>query len=105
MPRKDDSAPTGIESAEAAIRRELATLPSDLGQSGIAAAALVLARGLDEPGSLTSKAMAAKALDDLMSRLHALAPPKEKHDAIDEIGARRAERQARVANSAPQVRS
>jgi len=65
----------------------------------LAAAAIALARDLDDPGnSATSHAMCSKALLDVMNRLRELAPPKQRDDGIDKIAAkhgRRRERQLR----------
>lgn len=82
-----------------AVKRDLAALgDARLAESGLAQVALTLAAGLDSNSSLTSKAMAAKTLAETLSQLRALAPEKKENDGVDELNAKRKERQARAAS-------
>jgi hypothetical protein len=81
-------------SVVAAVARDLAKLPDDLGESTLAAAALALAEELDRSNSATSKSMCAKELRETMAVLRALAPSKKEQDAIDDLTARRTARRA-----------
>jgi len=64
-------------------------------KSGLAAAALALAREIDDPeNSATSKSMCAKALQDILSQLRALAPQKRERDRLDELAEKRTRRRA-----------
>lgn len=98
-PAGDDGRATG--EVEAAVRRDLdglAVRDQGLAQSGLAASALALARGIDDPrSSLTSKSMAARALREALDRLLELAPPEETSDRIDELGGRAARKLGRTA--------
>ena len=69
--------------------RYLARLPEELADFPIAAAALQLAEGLDNPRtSLAQKAIATKALQEVMRELRELAPPPDTKDQVDELSAR-----------------
>jgi hypothetical protein len=82
-----------IGPSERATRDELAAMPTDVGGLAIAAAALELARGLDDTNnSLTSKSAAAKAHMEIMGQLRALAPKKRRGDGIDNLKDKRAQR-------------
>ena len=71
----------------------LAAIDAPLASSGLAAAALALARDIDDPSnSATSKSMCAKALLDITDRLWELAPAGADGDALDELARRRAAR-------------
>lgn len=98
-PRKRGTAARAIGDVEAAVKRDIAAiakLDKSLAQSGIAAAALALARELDVPkNSATSKSMCARALAEQLDRLRALAPPATEADGIDDLlTARRKRRRA-----------
>lgn len=85
----------------AAVRRDLDALAErepDLGECGLAQMALTLARGLDnDRNSLTSKAMASKALSDTLAELRELAPDEIKKDGVDGIkGTRKKRRQGKA---------
>jgi hypothetical protein len=90
---------------EDATERDLARLPAELAESSLGASALALARELDSGSSATSKSMCAKAHMDIMERLRELAPAEETSDAVDEIRAQRAKREARISEPADQVGS
>jgi hypothetical protein len=90
---------------EDATKRDLARLPVELAESSLGASALALARELDSGSSATSKSMCAKAHMDIMERLRELAPAEETSDAVDEIRAQRAKREARISDSADQAGS
>lgn len=74
---------------EKAVRRDLdglAERDSELAASGLAASAIALARGIDHPrNSLTSKAMAQRALRETMDRLLELAPVPDAPDRLDAL--------------------
>lgn len=79
---------------EEAVTRDLFEL-GDLGTSALAATALVLARELDNPGnSATSKSMCARALNETLDKLRALAPSRDEEDRLDELSSRRSSRLA-----------
>lgn len=83
---------------EEAVQFDLDKLgDADLQRGGLAQTALTLARGLDSDSSLTSKAMASKALVETMNRLWDLAPPKKETDEVDEFTSRRNERRSKAA--------
>lgn len=85
----------GASSAEKATRDELATMPADIRGLAIAATAIELARGLDDPeNSLTSKSAAAKAHMEIMGQLRSLAPQKRRGDSIDGLKDKRAKRRS-----------
>lgn len=86
---------------EEAVQRDLDRLGDEaLKTGGLAHAALTLARGLDSDSSLTSKGQAAKALQDILNELRALAPEETKEDGVDELQAKRKARkgEARAAS-------
>lgn len=92
--------PANVVSAVEADLRELGKRDPKLARSAQAAAALALARELDDENSATSKSMCAKALNETMDRLRELAPPERKKDGIDELSARRTKRLERSAAAA-----
>jgi dissimilatory sulfite reductase (desulfoviridin) alpha/beta subunit len=77
-----------------AVKRDLAKLPEEIRESGLAASALALAKELDGMNSATSKAMCSKALIDTWAAIRELAPKEEKKDGLDELKERRRRRQA-----------
>lgn len=77
----------------AAVGRDLDRLPPNLASSGLAATALHLARTLDAGRGSPSEC--AKALTDVLMKLHELAPPEQEKTKLDELRARRASRAAR----------
>jgi hypothetical protein len=80
---------------EAAVRRDLAELPGELAERALAAAALTLARELDDPEtSASAKSMCAGRLLETMRELRALIPKPRTKDAIDFIADARAARLA-----------
>jgi hypothetical protein len=92
---------------EQAVLKDLEAFPA-LKDGGLAAAALQMARELDDPSnSATSKSMCAKALTELMARIAELAPPVKEADRIDDIAERRRRRlegQPKPADSARPAR-
>lgn len=57
-----------------------------LANGALAASIVALAQGIDNPkNSLTSKAMAQRALREALDRLRELAPPEETSDVIDDL--------------------
>ena len=86
---------------EAAVRSDLEKLAvrnRELATSSLAANALQLAREMDSKNSATSKSMCARALNETMEKLLALAPVEEPPDMLDDLEKRRAARRARVAS-------
>lgn len=77
-----------------AVENDLAVLGDEVAGSGLAAAALELARQLDGENSATSKSMCARSLVELMREIRALAPDAEEVDRIDDLASRRAGRRA-----------
>lgn len=81
---------------ELAVLADLKALPKEFRGSSVAAAALAMAREIDDPGnSATSKSMCAARLIEAMERLSVLVPEKPKESKLDEIGKRREQRLAR----------
>jgi hypothetical protein len=78
------------------VRRDLKDLAKrdpKLAKSAQAAAALSLAKELDNSrNSATSKSMCAKALNETMAELRELAPDEKKDDRLDELAAQRKQR-------------
>lgn len=77
----------------AAVRRDLARLPTDLAESGLAATALHLAGVMDAGRGSPSEC--AKALTDVLMKIRELAPPEQEGTKVDDLRARRAARTAR----------
>lgn len=80
-----------------AVQTELDGLPDQLSKSGLAAAALEIARGLDGPASLAMKSMAAKELRDTLGVLLSQAPPAERNDLVDQLRQQREKKVGRAA--------
>lgn len=106
VPRKRSAPKPSFEemlaalTVEAAVRRDLAKLAQRdqaLATSGLAANALRLAKEMDSDSSATSKSMCARALNETMEKIRALAPQEQTQDELDELAARRDKRRARVA--------
>lgn len=88
----------GVAAAVARDLAEMALRAPGIDESTLAAAALELARQLDDVGnSATSKSMCARSLIETMDKLRELAPPEEESDALDDLAAKRAARLARRA--------
>lgn len=69
-----------------ATERFLNGLPADIAASPLAAAALSLAAGMDDPhNSFTSRALATKEFRELMRELRDLAPTEEVKDELDDL--------------------
>lgn len=87
-------------SVAAAIERDLTDLrkrDSALADSGLAASALELARGMDGDNSLTSKSMAGNQLRETMKLLREMAPKARKKDSIDQLAEQRSKRRSAAA--------
>lgn len=80
-----------------AVQAELDDLPPELAKSGLAAAALEIARGLDGSASLAMKSMAAKELRDTLGVLLSKAPPMERNDLVDQLRQKREKKLGRAA--------
>lgn len=85
--------------AVAAVQRDLATIAETdpaLATSALAAAAMAMAREVDNSGnSATSMSMCANALLNIMNQLRELMPKAAEKDGLDDLSARRAVRIAR----------
>jgi hypothetical protein len=88
-----------------AVQRDIERLGPEVQESGLAAAALALAAGLDDQNSLTSKSMAAKALADVLKELRSLAPPRKETDDLAKLRADRKQRRSGGAAPADSARS
>jgi histidinol-phosphate/aromatic aminotransferase/cobyric acid decarboxylase-like protein len=86
-------------SVEAAVGRELRRIGAPWRDSVLAATALALAVELDADNSATSKSMVAKALNETMAELRALAPQKKGADPVDDLRDRRNARRSRASAS------
>ena len=70
-------------------------MPPLAARSGLAMAALALAREIDAPtNSATSKSMCARSLLDTLDRLRELTPPAQEADGLDDLARRRLARRA-----------
>ena len=58
-----------------AVRSELADLPGAITHPGLVAAAMTMARILDDPKEAAHHAAAARALGDMLARLHEVRSP------------------------------
>jgi hypothetical protein len=87
-----------MSEVEDAVRAEIKAmdgLRSGTSSSGLASAALALARELDADGnSATSKSNCARTLAEIFDRLYASLPEPETNDGLDELNERRAKRRA-----------
>jgi hypothetical protein len=83
-------------SVEAAVERELIRMGGQWRDSVLGATALALAVELDADNSATSKSMVAKALNETMAELRALAPQKKEADPVDDLRVRRNARRTRA---------
>ena len=93
--------PGGEMTVFEATEAEIAGLPANLRDSGLAAGVLAMARELDVSGnSATSKSMCFRALQDGLRELRELAPPAEETDALNDIEAQRVKRLARLPGAA-----
>ena len=81
-------------SVESAVRLDLKGMGKDLEGSGLAAVAVAMAQQIDADNSATSKSMCAKALQDILSQLRALAPARAERDRIDDLADKRNRRRA-----------
>lgn len=80
---------------EGAIRSELARRKLSLATDPLAAAAVALARSIDDPGaSASGRAAAVKELRTVMSSLASAAAEPVKGDDVDDLAARRAARRS-----------
>jgi hypothetical protein len=91
-----------VGSVVEALERDLAAVRKRapaVADSTLAAAAMVLARELDDAdNSATSKSMCARALAEALDTLQAAAPDTEETSKLDELNARRAARLGRPAS-------
>lgn len=77
------------------VEHDLAQLPDEFAQCGLAQSALAMAREQDDyNNSATSKANCANAMRDIIKQLREEAPKPEERDALDELGDRRAARRS-----------
>jgi hypothetical protein len=76
------------------IREELDQLNADDASPGMAAIAYELAKAMDSTDAPTSKAVVARELSALMTKLHALSKPVGKGGALDDLTRKREKRLA-----------
>jgi hypothetical protein len=81
---------------EAALRKDLGTLPAELREGALAATCQVLARRIDAGMSARDAITAAKELRTTLGTLISQAPAREDGDVIDELRARRENRLSKV---------
>lgn len=74
------------------VEHELAKLPTDLRESGLAAVALAMAERID--GGKGSPSECGKVVIEALTKLRELAPPEEKKGTLHDIKSRRALRLA-----------
>lgn len=74
------------------IREELDRMNADAVSPGMAAVAIELAKAFDETDAATSKAVTARELSAVMTRLRAIAPVQSEGDAVDDITRQREKR-------------
>lgn len=82
--------PTGGP-VERAVRADLELIRHRdpvLAESALAASAIALAQGMDNPSSTTSLANCGKTLLDVLDRLRELCPPEEKSDGVEDLRSR-----------------
>jgi hypothetical protein len=86
---------TQFQSVESAVLNDLARLPQDMRQGGVARVALYCAQQLDE-GLLSPRDAAgyAREIRLALAQLREMAPGEVKGDATDEVRARRERRLA-----------
>lgn len=89
-----DDAQVASTSVVEAVTRDLAELPDNLRNGALAAAALQLARTIDQG---LNQASCTKELRAVMAELAAKAPQKIEGDAVDDLGSRRAARRRAAA--------
>jgi hypothetical protein len=80
--------------------KDLGDRDEALARSPLATSALALAREMDGQNSATSKSMCAKALNETLAQLRALAPEETGKDDLDELAERRKQRRAGKARAA-----
>lgn len=92
--------PSRVIDAVSLEMEKLRKVDAELADSALAATALALAFELDHPGnSATSKSMCARALNETMDKIRALAPPADEKDGVDELSQAREKRRAAVVNA------
>lgn len=84
---------TVVEALERDVQA-LGKLPA--GSESLVASAFALAVELDVKNSATSKSMCARALNETMAQLRAMAPPAQVADRLDDLTERRAKRQTKT---------
>lgn len=90
-------------SVQAKVAAEIARLPVDLQESGLAAVALAMAERMDEGRGSPSEC--GKVLIDALMKLRDLSPPKQERgqldDLADELAPRRHSRGAKAKDKQP----
>jgi hypothetical protein len=85
-----------LVSVEAAVERALIRMGGEWRDSVLGATALALAVELDADNSATSKSMVAKALNETMAELRALAPSQKEAEPVDDLRTQRNKRRSRA---------
>jgi hypothetical protein len=84
-----------VVSVVESVTAELAALPDELGESGLASVALAMAERVDDPNTRpTAAAVCARELREALTVLRAIAPPRSEDDDIERARKRRVERLA-----------
>ncbi|AGP56180.1 hypothetical protein [Streptomyces rapamycinicus] len=89
-----------MSDVENATRSEVDQLGVGPVAPGLTAAAVALARQLDDAEDAKGAAAAARELRAIMSDLRKLAPVESKGDAVDDVSRKRAERRAALQQQA-----
>ena len=76
----------------AGVENDLARLPEELAESGLAEMARAMARKIDDGKGSPSEC--AKALMQALGELRQMSPPERKRDTLDEINEQRQRRRA-----------
>lgn len=77
------------------VAAELAQMPAEHGESGLASVALAMAERIDDPGTRpTAAAVCARELREALVMLRRLAPTKQTNDGIDDLQRQRDRRLA-----------
>ena len=76
------------------VERDLRELPENLRESGIAGVALAMADRIDDGRGSPSEC--GKVVLDALTRLQAMAPPKQEADRLDEVTRKRQQRRRRA---------
>lgn len=90
-------APARRRGVVAGVERDIAKLPEELRESGVAATAIAMAEAIETGQG--SRSECGKVLLDALDRLRALAPEEAAADGIDDLATARARRRRRSSTS------